>query len=98
LKHSSLAHLPSGRFAANSAWLVCAVMAFNLIWAAATLASPDLAKATTGTIRRKLVSVPAQLASYGRRLIVHPPNRWPWETAWTRLVARACSPPATVAA
>jgi hypothetical protein len=29
LKNSALAHLPSGRFAANSAWLVCAVMAFT---------------------------------------------------------------------
>jgi hypothetical protein len=98
LKHSDLAHLPSARFAANSAWLVLAVMAFNLIRAAGTLTGPELAKATTGTIRRKLVSVPARLAHTGRRLIVHLPTRWPWQTAWTRLVARACSPPATVVA
>jgi hypothetical protein len=25
-----LAHIPSGKFCANAAWLVCAVMAFNL--------------------------------------------------------------------
>jgi hypothetical protein len=31
LKNSALAHLPSGRFAANSAWLVLAAMAFNLM-------------------------------------------------------------------
>ena len=37
LKNSALAHLPSGRFAANSAWLVLAVMAFNLTRAAATI-------------------------------------------------------------
>ena len=30
LKHSALAHLPSGIFTANAAWLVCAVIAFNL--------------------------------------------------------------------
>ena len=30
LKDSALAHLPSGRFTANAAWLVLAVMAFNL--------------------------------------------------------------------
>ena len=30
LKASALAHLPSGKFNANAAWLVCAVMAFNL--------------------------------------------------------------------
>src|SRR3954451_24566631 len=37
LKASALAHLPSGVFNANAAWLVCAVMAFNLTRAAATL-------------------------------------------------------------
>ena len=37
LKHSELAHLPSNRFTANAAWLVCAVMAFNLARAAGTL-------------------------------------------------------------
>jgi hypothetical protein len=30
LKHAALAHLPSGKFTANAAWLVLAVMAFNL--------------------------------------------------------------------
>ncbi|RZL71450.1 MAG: IS1380 family transposase, partial [Rhodococcus sp. (in: high G+C Gram-positive bacteria)] len=30
LKNSALAHLPSNSFSANAAWLVCAVMAFNL--------------------------------------------------------------------
>jgi hypothetical protein len=31
LKNSALAHLPSGKFTANAAWLVLAVMAFNLM-------------------------------------------------------------------
>ena len=30
LKNSALGHLPSGHFAANSAWLVLAAIAFNL--------------------------------------------------------------------
>lgn len=34
LKNSALAHLPSGIFTANAAWLVLAVMAFNLTRAA----------------------------------------------------------------
>ena len=33
-----LAHIPSGRFGANSAWAVCAAIAHNLLRAAATLA------------------------------------------------------------
>ena len=74
LKNSALAHLPSGKFAANAAWLVCAVMAFNLTRAAATIAGTNLATATTATtatIRRKLVSIPARIASSARRITLH---------------------------
>ena len=37
LKSSALAHLPSGKFTANAAWLVLAVIAFNLTRTAATI-------------------------------------------------------------
>lgn len=88
LKNSALAHLPSNSFSANAAWLVCAVIAFNLTRATATLTSdPRLIKATTGTIRRTLVSVPARIASSARRLTLHLPTDWPWETAWNTLFA-----------
>ncbi|WP_338890470.1 IS1380 family transposase [Rhodococcus sovatensis] len=83
LKNSALAHMPSGKFCANAAWLVCAVMAFNLTRAAATLTGePTLAKATTGTIRRTLISVPARIAYSARRLTLHLPEKWAWETSW----------------
>src|SRR3954466_11773827 len=86
LKASALAHLPSGVFNANAAWLVCAVMAFNLTRAAATLTKvASLAKATTATIRRKLVVVPARIATSARRLHLHLPTNWPWEQAWSAL-------------
>jgi hypothetical protein len=92
LKASALAHLPSGVFNANAAWLVCAVMAFNLTRAAATLTNtPVLAKATTPTIRRKLVAVPARIATSARRLHLHLPSRWPWETEWSALYEAVCS-------
>jgi hypothetical protein len=73
----------------------CGVIAFNLTRAAATLTGPKLARATTATIRRKLITVPARIASSARRLILHLPKAWPWETAWTRLFTHACGPPAT---
>ena len=73
-------------FNANAAWLVCAVMAFNLTRAAATLTkTAALARATTATIRRKLVTVPARIATSARRLHLHLPSRWPWQTAWSAL-------------
>jgi Transposase DDE domain group 1 len=92
LKNSALAHLPSGTFAANSAWLVLAVIAFNLTRAAAALAGHGLAKAVTGTIRRTLVTVPARIASSARRLTLHLPTGWPWQNAWTTLFTQTCSP------
>ena len=93
LKHSALAHLPSGTFTANAAWLVLAVIAFNLTRAAATITGPGLAKATTPTIRRKLISIPARVASSGHRITLHLPTSWPWESAWTDLFTRVCGPP-----
>ena len=93
LKHSALAHLPSASFAANAAWLVLAVMAFNLTRAAATTTGPALARATTATVRRKLIAVPARIASSARRVTLHLPTAWPWETAWTQLFTHSCGPP-----
>ena len=54
LKAGPLAHLPSGVFTANSAWLVLAVIAFNLTRTAGVIADRvgRLARATTATIRR----------------------------------------------
>jgi Transposase DDE domain group 1 len=94
LKDSALAHLPSGKFGANAAWLVLATMAFNLTRAAATVAGNGLAKARTGTIRRKLINVPARIASSARKLRLHLPEKWPWETAWTNLFTQVLPRPA----
>jgi hypothetical protein len=85
LKDSALAHLPSGHFAANAAWLVLAVIAFNLTRAAASITGPALGKARTATIRRTIVGVPARIACSARRLTLHLPRDWPWATAWKTL-------------
>lgn len=94
LKNSALAHLPSKSFAANSAWLILAVIAFNLTRAAATLTGPTFARATTATIRRKLITVPARIAASARRIVLHLPENWPWEKQWTDLFeTTGCGPP-----
>lgn len=81
-----LAHVPSGRFGANSAWVLCAAITHNLLRAAGTLADPDtLARARGITLRRKLIAVPARLARPQRRPVLHLPARWPWTSAWQRL-------------
>ena len=93
LKNGPLAHLPSGSFQANSAWLVLAAIAFNLTRAAGCLASAFHARATTGTIRAQLISVPARLARSARKLQLHLPKDWPWEPAWTQLFDATLRPP-----
>ena len=85
LKDGPLAHLPSGSFAANSAWLVLAAIAFNLTRAAGALASPFHARATLATLRAQLINVPARLARSARKLGLHLPEHWPWQSAWEQL-------------
>ncbi|MDV5999535.1 IS1380 family transposase [Kocuria rhizophila] len=95
LKDSALAHLPSGHFGANSAWLVCAVMAYNLTRTAGILAAGTFTRARTGTIRTKLVSLPARIASSARRIQIRLPESWPWRHAFERLFAAIHPPPKT---
>ncbi|MGH3524560.1 MAG: IS1380 family transposase, partial [Mycobacterium sp.] len=66
-----LAHMPSGRFGANSAWVLCAAIAHNLLRAAATLASRQHAVARGTTLRRKIVNIPARLARPQRQPVLH---------------------------
>ena len=97
LKNSALAHLPLGVFTANAAWPLLAVIAFNLTRAAASLTDPQMAKATTATIRRKLITVPARVATSARQITLHLPQAWPWET-WTVLFDRVNDPPPVLVA
>jgi hypothetical protein len=91
-----LSGMPSGRFAANSAWASCAVICHNLLRAAGTLTGDRHAVARGATLRRHLVTVPARLAMPQRRRILHLPAHWPWARQWTTLWAAvfATGPPA----
>ena len=95
LKNGPLAHLPSGKYAANAAWLAHAVIAFNLARAAGAAASPRHARARWATIGTHLINIPARIASSARRLTLHLPTDWPWASAWQALFTSATSPPAT---
>jgi hypothetical protein len=93
-----LAHLPSGHFAANAAWLVIAAMAFNLVRAAGALASLPLAKARAATIRSALIAVAARTARHGRGgITLHLPEGWHREREWHCLWEATCGPPAPAA-
>jgi hypothetical protein len=80
-----LAHLPSGRFGANSAWVLCAAIAHNLLRAAAVLAGDQHARARGSTLRRRIVNIPARLTRPQRRPLLHLPTHWPWSNHWLAL-------------
>lgn len=93
-----LAHLPSGFFPANAAWLTCAAIAHNLLRAAGALASLAYGKARGTTIRRDLIDVAARTARHGRgHITLHLPRAWHREHEWMNLFAAACGPPAAAA-
>jgi len=93
-----LAHLPSGSFPANAAWLACAAITGNLLRAAATLASHACATARGATIRRDLINIAARAARHGRgHLTLHLPEGWHHQTEWLNLFEAATGPPAPAA-
>jgi DDE family transposase len=93
-----LAHLPSGSFPANAAWLTCAAIAHNLLRAAGSLASLAYGKARGATIRRDLIDVAARTARHGRgHITLHLPEAWHREHEWLALFHAACGPPAAAA-
>lgn len=88
-----LAHLPSGRFAANAAWLTLAGMAHNLLRAAGSLTDPRYTTARAATLRRHLINIPARIAHRARRIVLHLPAHWPWQQPWHALFDRIHAPP-----
>ncbi len=83
----ALNHLPSGRFAANGAWLAVQVMAHNLArWTARI--GLDERIITTKTLRRRLFGLVGRLTRSARRLTLHLPARWPWAVGWSTALAR----------
>ena len=84
---SGLNHLPSGRFAANAAWLAVQVMAHNLArWTARIGLGEQVV--TTKTLRRRFFSIAGRLTYSARRLTLHLPQRWPWEAQFSGNLAR----------
>jgi Transposase DDE domain group 1 len=94
-----LAHLPSGSFAANAAWLALAAISHNLLRAAGSLASLAYAKARGATLRRDLIDVAARTARHGRgKITLHLPEGWHRQAEWMNLFEAACGPPSAAAA
>ena len=81
---TGLAHLPSGNFAANAAWLTCAALAHNLYrWLTHHTGARHRDKLTVGqTARNQLLALPGRLVNHSGRTILRLPARWPWATTF----------------
>ena len=90
-----LNHLPSGRFAANAAWMAVQVMAHNLArWTSRIGLGEQVV--TTRTLRRRLFSLVGRLTRSARRLTLHLPQGWPWGNLFSGALARLRSLPPPV--
>jgi hypothetical protein len=87
LKAGGLAHLPSGSFNANSAWLQHAVLAHNLIRWTARLGGHTTDQAMVAkTFRTRLLTIPGRLVNRSGRPTLRLPARWPWATQFTTVL------------
>lgn len=93
LKAGPLAHMPSGKFQANAAWLAITTMAHNLMRTASVIIGGAMSRVRALTLRARIISLPARLAHRARRLILHLPTNWKWRDAFDRLWAAALGPP-----
>jgi hypothetical protein len=86
---AGLAHLPSGQFNANAAWLLAATLAHNLLrWTASLgLGSRDQ-QTVAKTLRRTLLALPGRLTRSARCWTLHLPAGWPWEHSFQMALAR----------
>jgi hypothetical protein len=86
--HGGLAHLPSGVFAANAAWLTPVAMADNLGRHTLLIGKGIDCWSSAKTPRRKLIAWPARIARHARHITMHGPADWPWAHAIAVMLTR----------
>ena len=86
LKDQALAHFPSGRMNANSAWTVIAALAHNLGRSATQIGLPNQPVQTARSRRRELLQIPARLTRTSRQWTLRMPARWPWQHQFTTVL------------
>jgi hypothetical protein len=94
LKDQALAHFPSGKFNANSAWTAIACLAHNLLRWTSVIGLPERTLRAARTFRRRLLQMPGRLTHSARQWTLHLPARWPWQGDFTRALARMRALPA----
>jgi len=88
LKDNALAHMPSGSFHANAAWLILGCLTHNLMrWTAKIGLGLD-GLIVARTLRRKFLTIPGRIVRSARRVTLRMPARWPWKDQYLRAVRR----------
>lgn len=59
---------------------------------AETSRGSPVTKARTGTVRRKLIQVPARIATRARKIRLRMPVAWPWQPEWERVFTAIHAP------
>jgi hypothetical protein len=86
LKDQALAHFPSGRMHANSAWTVIAALAHNLGRWSTQIAQPNQPVQAARSRRRHLFQIPARLTRTSRQWTLRMPARWPWQNQFNTVL------------
>jgi Transposase DDE domain group 1 len=94
LVDQALAHFPSGRMHANSAWTVIAALAHNLGRWTSQIGLPNQPVQTARSRRRQLLDIPARLTRTTRRWTLRMPARWPWQHDFTTILDKIRALPA----
>jgi hypothetical protein len=94
LKDQALAHFPTGKFTANSAWTVIAALAHNLARWATLIGLPTATVQTASTRRRRLLQIPGRIVRTARTWTLRLPAHWPWQTEFLTVLARLRALPA----
>jgi hypothetical protein len=90
----ALAHFPSGRMHANSAWTVIAALAHNLGRWSTQIGLPNRPVQTARSRRRQVLQIPGRLVRTSRRWTLRMPARWPWQTGFHTILDRIRALPA----
>ncbi len=85
---SGLGHCPSGRFFANSAWLVIAALAHNPVRWVAQIGLGIEGSVVAATIARRFFGPAGRITRSGRRRVLHLPSAWPWAEPFARAITR----------
>lgn len=83
---AGLEHVPSGQFFANAAWLLCAVLAHDLVRWTAILGelTPTDQFTVARTARTRFFCVPGRLVSRSGKPTLRAPLEWPWAERFLR--------------